>query len=380
MAKLVYYHPRQNRSKKWIYMLKWKDETGKWRYKNLMHFDEKKAQREASQLAQRLKSTDDRMRLTELLAEDLQRMRTKHAESTLTMTKARMECLIEAIGNKYIDDVQYHDCEYFQNWLQEERALNSYSTNTYVKMVKAVFSRAVKRRWLERSPFFGLDHVREPENEIRVYRPEELQALLQAAPTVKFVAAVLLARFDGLRRGEVFNLTVKDVDFSSKRIHVQSKLDTKETWKWVSKSRKRRTLPLPENLANVLLMLQMQLPKGQPYLLITPQRYQHLLTLKGAGQLTERVRTCPVERFSAHFQKIRKKAGLPDGTFHDLRKTCITEWAYRKDLKPQDVRILAGHGSLSTTMKYYVAVEKQELVDRANSLMDLLRVCCAPQN
>ena len=175
MAKLVYYHPRQNRTGKWIYMLKWKDESGKWRYKNLSHFDEKKAWREASQMAQRLRNTNGRLRLTALLAEDLTRMRAKHAAATLSMTKTRMERLIEAIGNKHVDDVDYQDCEYFQNWLQEEGGLNAYSTNSYVKMVRAVFSRAVKRRWLDRNPFFGLDNVPEPENEIRVYRTDEVQ-------------------------------------------------------------------------------------------------------------------------------------------------------------------------------------------------------------
>ncbi|MBI9019111.1 MAG: site-specific integrase [Phycisphaerae bacterium] len=51
------------------------------------------------------------------------------------------------------------------------------------------------------------------------------------------------------------------------------------------------------------------------------------------------------------------------GTFHDIRRTAITNWFY-KGLEIIEVMRLAGHSKYETTLKYYLAV-KDDLVDKA---------------
>ena len=63
------------------------------------------------------------------------------------------------------------------------------------------------------------------------------------------------------------------------------------------------------------------------------------------------------------FGEIRKKAGIKSGTFHDIRRTAITNWFY-EGLEITEVMRLAGHSKYDTTLRYYLAV-KDDLVDRA---------------
>ena len=55
--------------------------------------------------------------------------------------------------------------------------------------------------------------------------------------------------------------------------------------------------------------------------------------------------------------------GIKKGTFHDLRRTAITNWFYA-GLEITEVMRLAGHSKYETTLKYYLSV-KDDLVDRA---------------
>ncbi len=63
------------------------------------------------------------------------------------------------------------------------------------------------------------------------------------------------------------------------------------------------------------------------------------------------------------FGEIKKKAGIKTGTFHDLRRTAITNWFY-SDMEITEVMKLAGHSKYDTTLQYYLAV-KDDLVDKA---------------
>ena len=54
---------------------------------------------------------------------------------------------------------------------------------------------------------------------------------------------------------------------------------------------------------------------------------------------------------------------MKNGTFHDLRRTAITEWLYQ-GLTIFDVMRLAGHSKYETTYQFYLQV-KDGLMDRA---------------
>ena len=57
------------------------------------------------------------------------------------------------------------------------------------------------------------------------------------------------------------------------------------------------------------------------------------------------------------------KAGIEKGEFHDLRRTCLTNWL-ANGLGEHDVMTMAGHASFETTRRFYLAVRK-DLLARA---------------
>ena len=118
-----------------------------------------------------------------------------------------------------------------------------------------------------------------------------------------------------------------------------------------------------DEVAQLLTDIQTELPGGQPYLLLPPRRYQYLLRLKAKGELRYEACKCPDGNFGRSWKLIFKRAGIEDGTFHDLRSTCITEWL-EKGLMPHEVKELAGHADIKTTMNYYVGI-RESLIDKA---------------
>ena len=50
------------------------------------------------------------------------------------------------------------------------------------------------------------------------------------------------------------------------------------------------------------------------------------------------------------------QAGIEKGEFHDLRRTCLTNWLVN-GLREFDVMTTAGHASFETTRRFYLAVQ-----------------------
>jgi len=68
-----------------------------------------------------------------------------------------------------------------------------------------------------------------------------------------------------MRRAELLNCTWADVDFDAQTIEVNPKQNTKDTWEWLIKDSDHRTLPLTEDIVQMLVDHQAQQLEGHPY-------------------------------------------------------------------------------------------------------------------
>jgi len=82
-------------------------------------------------------------------------------------------------------------------------------------------------------------------------------------------------------------------------------------------------------------------------------------------------RAVDLSKFCHHFNKIRSLASIRTGTFHDLRRTCLSNWIVQ-GLSLHEVKELAGHASIETTERFYLAVRK-DVVDRARAASEASR-------
>lgn len=278
--------------------------------------------------------------------------------STRQLARRVFRYLEVACGSKNGDFV-HRDAVAFQRWCKGR--FNNVTTNIYCAHAKAVFGWNVDSDYLDVNPFRKLKKLKVSPKKIRVYSPKEFQLMMDACPNNRWRSILLLAKTAGLRRGEVLNLKITNVNFESSTLYVESCDSTEQTWRWSPKDYELRLLPLVDKLAKILTQTYESLPEKQPYLCLTPRRYANLIFLKRCGNLKDELRSKPDNNFNRTFRAIMKRAKVK-GTFHDLRKTCITEWAEK--LAPHEAMSLAGHSNIETTLKYYIAI-RQSLVTRA---------------
>jgi integrase len=167
----------------------------------------------------------------------------------------------------------------------------------------------------------------------------------------------------GMRRGELMNITWRDIDFARMTVDVAPKMNREDTWEWHIKDTERRTLPLTAELVRLLVEHQMSQSEGCPYIFVPMTRYECIQEYRRAGQWDVEKGRSPISKFCHHFNKIRSMVGIHTGTFHDLRRTCLSNWIVQ-GLSLHEVKELAGHAGIETTERFYLAVRK-DILDRA---------------
>jgi len=233
---------------------------------------------------------------------------------------------------------------------------------------------AVRRRQLEDNPFKYIRMPKASPGEINTYNRDECGRILRAARDfmkagntenrLRWDLLITLALATALRRGELLNCTWADIDFEAQTIKVAPKDDTAMTWKWLIKDTDRRTLPITDELTQLLADHQSRQPEGYPYVFVPPARYDHIQQLRAQGRWTySDSRLKLVSNFSRDFGRILARAGVKKGKFHDLRRTAICHW-FAAGMSEFEVMKLAGHANFTTTHKFYLAVA-DDLVDRA---------------
>jgi integrase len=283
------------------------------------------------------------------------------AESTREQKKQIFEEINELF--EYADefDLNTYRLHLLENGRKKKTGRRKVTVNSYVKMARPVFHWAIRQGWIADDPFEGVRKFRIPQGRIHVFKPCQIEAMLASANDI-WRARILASVTAGLRRSEVLNLTLDDINFEDGIIYVQPKRDTLETWEWWPKNRKHRTVPLTSTFYNFLVSKTIpSLPAGQQYCTLSSKRHW---TLQKRRPLSYRIRVTPDENFKKPFDRIIDRANdllpvldkIKHGTFHDLRRTCITRWTQNRDLSPQEVQLLAGHADIKTTMEYYAAI------------------------
>jgi integrase len=353
------------------YFLDYKDENGKRRQVSLRHADRRKALRQRDQKERELRNcvvVPESMRLSEFLEQNLECTRGQVRENTLREHGFAMEHFIKTIGNIDYQCVKHsHGERFLQACL--DKGNSAATAAKKLRHLKRLFQLAVERGQLDGNPLKYVFAPTSPRRKIRVYTPDECAQIIKAAKDsqigapVQWDLLIILSLVTAMRRGELLNTTWRDIDFGRKCIDVAPKEETVETWEWRIKDTHRRILPLTDEVITLLLDHQAEQPNGYPYVFIPPVRYERIELQREQGTWTSRDGLYPLNNFSRDFKRILQRAGIQAGEFHDLRRTCLSNWL-RNGMREYEVMALAGHSSFETTHKFYVAIP-QDLLDRA---------------
>ncbi|MCP4713032.1 MAG: site-specific integrase [Planctomycetes bacterium] len=357
--------------KRLTYVLRYKDESGRLRWESLGHADCRKAERQRAQKEREMRMgfvEPDSMRLSEFLEDILARTRQQVTEGTLKEYESTMKHFIGTVGDIDFRNIRHeHGERFIQVCLDGGNSPGT--TRKKIVTLKRLFNLAVQRGQLEINPLQYVSKPKVAEGEIHVYRDQECQRMVKVAQDLKMGKSyrwdilILTALCTGMRRGELLNTTWRDIDFAGQKINVSPKEDTEHTWAWRIKDTDRRRLPLTDEVIQLLVEHQADQPEGHPYVFVPPRRYDKIQKARRQGQWTIRQGQCPLGNFRSQFLRILAHASIDQGTFHDLRRTSITNW-FAHGLSEFEVMVLAGHSTFETTRKFYLAVRK-DIIDRA---------------
>lgn len=376
---------------RFTYLLRYTDRQGKRRWENLGHSDKRKAEKQREKKEKELRMgyvAPGSMRLRDFVKDSFMRTGDQIRESTRKDYGSAMTDLIKAVGNIDYQRIQQTHGELFRQ-ARLDQGDSPATVGKKLRGLKRLFQLAVERKQLDENPFRYVKVPKVPRQKIRIYTAVEIDRMLRTASelqnesVLEWDLIITLALTTGMRRSELLNLVWSNIDFGEMTIEVSPKRNTVETWEWRIKDTDRRFLPLKEDVSRLLVDLQNRRLEGYPYVFVPPGRYdyiQHELRPKKGKWTLLSAKDNVINNFTRQFKKILSKAHVDKGTFHDIRKTAITNW-FRQGLSEYDVMTLAGHSDFATTHRFYLAVA-DDLVARARQAIThqvsprLLEKCC----
>jgi integrase len=363
--------------REFTYALRYVGQDGKRRCESLGHTNQRRAERQRAQKEKELRMgyvEPGSMRLRDFTRDSLARTGDQIRESTRRIAEAAMDDFIRTIGNVDFQSVTLAHGEMYRQ-VCLDRGNSSATVSKKLRAIKRLFKLAVNRRQLDENPLQHIAMPKLPKKKINVYSDDQCRQILMAAQefaaksdpnrSLRWDLLVTVALATAMRRAELLNCTWGDVDFDAQTIEVNPKQNTKVTWEWLVKDADHRTLPVTEEIVQMLADHQAQQPERYPYVFVPIARYDHIknvLRSRGKWTLTDS-RLKVVNNFRRQFNDILTRAGVSKGTFHDFRRTAISMWL-ANGMSEHDVMVLAGHASFATTHKFYLAVA-DDLVRRA---------------
>lgn len=208
-------------------------------------------------------------------------------------------------------------------------------------ILRAALGTAVKWALVPRNVCAAVEKPKVPKKEFQVFSPDEARRFLDAAKDDRYYALYVLALTMGIRQGELFGLTWRDLDLDKGTIRVQRTLaDLNGTLEvGETKNKKQRGLLLPKIALEAL-----RIHKAE---LLSEGIKSDLIFCDTQGG--------PIRRnnFSRRsFKPLLKKARLPNIRFHDLRHTAAT-LLLGEQVQEKVIQEILGHSNIKVTMDTY---------------------------
>lgn len=212
------------------------------------------------------------------------------------------------------------------------------------------YARRPSLRWMTVDPLDGLElpHIERRQNQVltEAHRAHLLDvARDEHDPTVPLLPLWhLYARF-GLRKGEGIALEWRDVDWERKTLTVDESVTNvgADNPRGKTKTRRTRVIPLSDDMIDLLRAHQ------------AAQRQRGIFPSIFVDAIGE---TVTPQHVQYRWSLLRKRAGCPKTTLHDLRHTCLYLLALQG--VPDNIRMaLAGHSTtdMATLYAHHASVE-----------------------
>lgn len=206
-----------------------------------------------------------------------------------------------------------------------------HTVNKDIRNLRALFSYGKQRFYITSD--LHISKVKADQKPIRILSNKEVKNLVTACGDNKqWRMKILLAVCTGLRRSDIEHLQLNNIDIERKTISLVNRKTGKAT----------NFQPLPDK--------------------IVPELTRFILEEIAEGQVNF-FKT----KFSKRWYTIKKRAGLEDINFHDLRRTFGSMQA-SAGVPIKALQEMYNHSSIDTTMKHYIKTDDAEKRKGVNAL------------
>jgi integrase len=217
--------------------------------------------------------------------------------------------------------------------LYDVKKIGHASANLYLSTLSSIFEFCQSRGYVANNPVSSVKRYKINNNRRRYLSRGEYKLLLLACSKAvrasdkhkrlyrQLMRMIILTVHTGLRKGEIINVKVQDIDFEARYLTLTH-----------TKSNKVRNIPLaPAALQAIGRELYPRTPESRGYLFMRHGR--------------------PLGDIQQRWTRVRRLAGLEDLHWHDLRHTYCS-WATMAGVDSATIQAVLGHSTPSLTDRY----------------------------
>lgn len=216
-------------------------------------------------------------------------------------------------------------------------------------ILQNAFDRAVRWGLIGRNPCKLCDAPRPKKVEMKVWTKEQLQTFIAVAADDDLYHVFLLLATTGMRIGEVLGLRWRDVDLLNCKVTVQQQVSFIKGGYVIQPPKTRsgnRTIPIPNQVVDVLREVKKQRDFKREFF---GKEYETSLDLVCC---TDKGTPLYHGNFTARWNSLIEKAGIPRIRIHDVRHTHAS-LLLQQGVNPKVVAERLGHANVSITLDTY---------------------------
>ncbi|MEN8193294.1 MAG: site-specific integrase [Bacteroidota bacterium] len=222
-----------------------------------------------------------------------------------------------------------------KEYIQLKSKVSNYTAQKHLAHLRRAFNFAMQYKYVLENPFRNITNYKMPEKQPLFFDHLSFQVLLQVIDDDDFRDIVEFAVHTGLRQMEILTLDWEQID-------IKNRLLTLTNRKYLTKSKKIRTVPL--NLTALQILTKREVLKKSDY----------IFGKEGIPYKQDFV--------SKKFKKYIRRTNLNQAyKFHSLRHT-FASWLVQNGVPLYNVSKLLGHADIKTT-QIYVHVSASELTN-----------------
>ncbi len=205
------------------------------------------------------------------------------------------------------------------------------TANGYRRILSSFFAWLTTEEYIVKNPILKIPRIKEPKIVKKPFSAEEIEELRDASRDKRELAIVDILLSTGMRVGELYKLNRKDVNFASGEIVV------------TGKGNKQRVCYLNAPAIKHL----------KDYLAERTDDHESLIVTKNNMKKSPDKNRLNISGIEIAIRELGRSVGINDVHPHRFRRTAAT-LALQRGMPIEQVRIMLGHESIDTTLRYAI--------------------------